>query len=77
MGGNKFKDFETFKQADVYSMGLVFWEIASRFVDILFAPVDGKSDFFEEGGMLSLKRFNSKGQSFFCNITRVTGQSAF
>ena len=30
--GNRFRDFETFKQADVYSMGLVFWEVASRSV---------------------------------------------
>ncbi len=28
--GSSLKDFEAFKEADVYSMGLVLWEIASR-----------------------------------------------
>ena len=44
------KHFESFKRADIYAMGLVFWEIASR------CSMGGQDEMREEGGLIRMIR---------------------
>ena len=37
-----FKEFDSFKRADIYAMGLVFWEIATRCLSDDFPKVPGE-----------------------------------